>query len=201
MSMFSPNIGFKTNVRKLARPRLQSHVNRLKRRGLFQFGGYVRSVARNLIKKKEGSSAPGQPPHRQVGTLRDHIYFHVTGDISVVAGAAALSQSWDGNVRVVDGLVPQVLEHGGEIVIAEQSWTGEHWWQVRKMGKNSALVQEVLLSGGSKQVPVPDPDVQGKYTALHLRARRVKIAPRPYMAVAYERTLARIDRFFSERNA
>lgn len=92
-----------------------------KRRALTRFGGYVRRVSRNSIRKvgKSGATAkPGQPPKSRTGLLKQHIYFvYDKAKDSVIIGPAALSGR-----REQSRLATEVLEVGGTVVRDGQTY-------------------------------------------------------------------------------
>lgn len=119
------------------RPAVKSMMDRVSHRALGRFGSYLRTVARNLIKKRgkpssssqtrdeQGrflevgerpsgyfdASKPGQPPHRHSGHLHDFLFFaYDSSSQSVVVGPAYLSG------RKADD-VPAILEYGGVTTI------------------------------------------------------------------------------------
>lgn len=74
------------------------------RRGMMRTGGYLRTIARNSMKKAIGASAPGSPPNVHVGTLKNLLFFaYDAASKSVVVGPVALGNSD----------VPRVLEFSG----------------------------------------------------------------------------------------
>ena len=57
------------------RIKVQRHLDTRSRKVLSRFGAYVRQTAKSSIKRRKGTSAPGNPPFSHVGTLKRHIYF------------------------------------------------------------------------------------------------------------------------------
>ena len=88
------------------RPRVQRAVDRAKRRVLSRAGAFIRTTAKHSIRKRKGSSRPGQPPHSHTGLLRRLILFGYdeTTD-SVVIGPLGFRRS----------NAPNVLEFGGVV--------------------------------------------------------------------------------------
>ena len=92
----------------------RSEVLKAKSRGvckaLSHFGGYVRKVARNSIKKRKGISTAGAPPHSHAGHLKDFIFYSYDRlRENVVIGPQRLR----GKSEVSGKTVPELLEEGG----------------------------------------------------------------------------------------
>jgi len=89
-------------------------VDRTTRRVLSRFGAFVRTTARQSIRRRKKPSPPGKPPSSHTGLLKKFIFFGYERDKkSVVIGPAALNQKNTG--------APEVLEYGGTAVI-ESRW-------------------------------------------------------------------------------
>ena len=91
-----------------------------RRKFLSRFGAFVRTRARSLLNKSGGksgkTSAPGQPPRKQVGTLRRNIFFaYERSTDNVVIGPVELQSSASG------GDAPEALEKGGILSFVDQS--------------------------------------------------------------------------------
>lgn len=54
---------------------VQQKVAAAERKVLSWFGAFVRQRAKTSIKKRKGTSPPGQPPHSHVGLLRKFVLF------------------------------------------------------------------------------------------------------------------------------
>ena len=77
---------------------------------LSKFGAYVRQTSRQSIRRRKGSSRPGQPPSSHTGLLKQFIYFgYDEHRRSVVIGPVTLARKASG--------VPAVLEYGGNVTI------------------------------------------------------------------------------------
>jgi hypothetical protein len=87
------------------RPAVVRALDRANRRALSRAGAFVRQRARTSMKKRKGTSPPGQPPYAHVGLLRKFLLFaYDAGKKSVVVGPARINKS---------GEAPALLEHGG----------------------------------------------------------------------------------------
>lgn len=84
-----------------------NEVKRAVRRAAFKnlghAGASLRLAARRLIKTRQASSDPGEPPNTRRGALRNSILYAVEGDHTVVIGPA---------VHLISD-VARVHEHGG----------------------------------------------------------------------------------------
>jgi len=142
-------------------------AERAERRILMQAGGFVRTTAGRSIRKSKKVSAPGEPPHSHIGILRKLILFaYDPFSASVVVGALKTHQKFlDTAGQFVAGTVPAILEDGGTIGIFE----------VQKYGRWRRA--DLRSRGGIAGYPT--------------RVRKVKIAARPYMWPALEKTAPR----------
>ncbi len=104
-------IGFKIDKAMFFdRQKVIDATDRASRRVLSRFGAFVRQRARTSIRKRKGTSAPGNPPHSHTGLLRRFIFFGYDPrprKRSVVIGPTALSTSG------ANGEAPSLLEYGG----------------------------------------------------------------------------------------
>jgi DNA replicative helicase MCM subunit Mcm2 (Cdc46/Mcm family) len=88
------------------RKAVTSRTDKATRKVLSKFGAYTRTRSRTSIRKRKGTSRPGQPPYSHTGLLRDNIFFgYDPGKRSVVVGPEKL--------RKGKGEAPRLLEHGG----------------------------------------------------------------------------------------
>lgn len=95
-----PSIFFNTR-------RVRDAVDRAKRRVLIRQGSYLRTVARHLIHRRRGASAPGNPPHSHVGLLREQLFYGYDRPAeSVVVGPRVFKPNLD---------MPGVHEFGGTL--------------------------------------------------------------------------------------
>ena len=89
-------------------------VDKSTRKVLSKFGAFVRRTAKQSIRKRKASSAPGQPPSSHTGLLKRFIFFgYDPQNESVVIGPARLSQ----NNR---GEAPSILEYGGRTTVKKK---------------------------------------------------------------------------------
>ena len=78
---------------------------RARKNFLYRAGGYVRSVARRLLKRGRGISQPGSPPLMHVGSIKNLMMFDVNLRASrVTIGPAPLGTG-----------LPEALEFGGSV--------------------------------------------------------------------------------------
>lgn len=92
------------------RKKVSSAVDKKTRSVLSRFGAYVRTTARQSIRRRKKPSQPPNPPTNRTGLLKDHIYFSYDAKArSVVIGPAKLN----GRSSGIGATVPEVLEHGG----------------------------------------------------------------------------------------
>jgi len=97
-------ISFKIKDLCFDRERVLRAVNRAKRAVLSKAGAFIRTTARHSIRKRKGTSKPGQPPFSHEGSLRRLILFgYDQAAESVVVGPVGFKGS----------KAPNVLEFGG----------------------------------------------------------------------------------------
>lgn len=90
------------------RPKVRRAVDNAKRGVLARAGAFIRQTARTSIRKRKGTSPPGEPPHSHLGLLRRFILFgYDERTDSVVVGPAKLAKTGD---------APHILEFGGTTV-------------------------------------------------------------------------------------
>ena len=86
-------------------------VDKSTRKVLSRFGAFVRRTAKQSIRKRKKSSAPGTPPSSHTGLLKRFIFFgYDTQKNSVVIGPTRLTE----NNR---GAAPSILEYGGRTTV------------------------------------------------------------------------------------
>jgi hypothetical protein len=87
--------------------KVQKYADRKSRRMLAIFGYRVRRSARQKIRKRKSTSAPGKPPTDQTGRLKRSIFFYYDHlRQSVVIGPVVLPNST---------MAQETLEHGGAV--------------------------------------------------------------------------------------
>ncbi len=95
-------------------PRIVRAVDQSTRKVLSKFGAFVRRTAKQSIRKRKASSAPGQPPSSHTGLLKRFIFFgYDSQNESVVIGPARLTE----NNR---GEAPSILEYGGRTTVKKK---------------------------------------------------------------------------------
>jgi hypothetical protein len=143
-------------------------VDVARRRVLRIAGAYIRNAARWSIRKRQGTSPPGSPPHSHTGLLKDLLFYSFDpATDTVVIGPAKLNQvNLDGDGQPVSGTVPQVLEYGGKIG-----------------------VREVYRRGGWQRA-----DLRSRRRLADLPSRRriASVAKRPYMGPALAKAQPRL---------
>lgn len=87
------------------RQKVKRAVSKANRQALSKAGAFVRQAAKTSIRKRKGTSPPGQPPYSHTGLLRRWILFgYERSSDSVVVGPARLNRPGD---------APHALEFGG----------------------------------------------------------------------------------------
>ncbi|MCC6910078.1 MAG: hypothetical protein IT430_19255 [Phycisphaerales bacterium] len=93
------------------RPKVKRAVDAARRKVLSKAGAFIRQSARTSIRKRKGTSKPGQPPHSHVGLLRRFILFgYDKQSDSVVIGPVGFRAS----------TAPRVLERGGTTTVTRR---------------------------------------------------------------------------------
>lgn len=84
-------------------------LDRQTRRAFSRAGGYIRATAKRSIKKRQGTSKPGDPPYSHTGLLKNFIFFsYDPHQKSVIVGPEKLTR------RGAEG-APKALEYGGTV--------------------------------------------------------------------------------------
>jgi hypothetical protein len=118
---------------------IRSKLSEATRKVMSKFGAFVRATARQSIKTKPTSSAPGQPPHSHTGYLKKGILFgYDERQQSVVVGPVKLPKK---------GNAPEALEKGGEAVKRRNPRRKDH-----KIGDRGIMLLRKTNSPASKQV-------------------------------------------------
>jgi hypothetical protein len=118
---------------------IRSKLSEATRKVMSKFGAFVRATARQSIKTKPTSSAPGQPPHSHTGQLKKGILFgYDERQQSVVVGPVKLPKK---------GNAPEALEKGGEAVKRRNPRRKDH-----KIGDRGIMLLRKTNSPASKQV-------------------------------------------------
>jgi hypothetical protein len=88
-----------------------SAADRTKKRVLNRFGAFVRTKARQSIRKRKRVSRPGEPPTNRKGQLKRFLFYgYEPQRDSVVIGPAKLNGS--------KFSIPEVIEHGGKTTVS-----------------------------------------------------------------------------------
>ncbi len=97
--------GFKVKALFFDRQAVQSATDRASRKVLSRFGAFVRTTARNSIRRRKKPAPPGQPPSSHMGHLKRLIFFsYDPGKRNVVIGPTPLRSVAE---------APPLLEYGG----------------------------------------------------------------------------------------
>jgi len=92
------------------RPAVLTASSRAERQVLSRFGAFVRTRARSSIRRRRGTSVPGEPPNSHVGLLKNFIFFVFDpARRSVLVGPVRLNHT--------SGTAPAVLEYQGTTAI------------------------------------------------------------------------------------
>lgn len=93
------------------RPRVQRAVSHANRRALSRAGAFVRTRARTSMRKRRGTSRPGQPPYAHEGSLRRMILFGYEPTRETVVVGPVGFRSSD---------APNVIEFGGRTTVVRR---------------------------------------------------------------------------------
>lgn len=159
-------------------------------RALSRQGAIVRRKAKDLIRRRKSPSKPGSPPSSHTGILRRYIYFaYDPRTKSCVVGPIPVNQvTFDVNLSGSPGIVPYILEFGGQAGVVEQAFRnseGKLIWvrrDLRRYGKNALLaaMKENLKRGHAIDTPGGNFVVPTR----HHRFRTYTVEPRPFMGPA-----------------
>lgn len=157
-------------------------VNEQERRGLSRIGAFLRTRMRSSLKRRQGPSRRGQPPHVHTSdpfaSLKNIRFAYEPARHGVVAGPLRLSRR--SKVAIQSTTVPESLEHGGTIGLREA------FVPLRRKGKK-------LTRGGRKRLsrPAVVNGVAGEWRPSSRpkpgqprRVERIVLASRPFAAPA-----------------
>lgn len=164
---------------------VETEVERIEFEGLKRNAFYLRRVARNSIRRRKEPSKPGQPPRSVRGDLKRGIYAMLDGRGSAVVGPVKFD--WGTGA-------PNTLEFGGETVIDNSVR--------RKVGDGGEI--RVVSGRAGKEVR---PGVRVVFAKIRTQAqadrateinraifgpRKVRVADRPFMAPALEKSIPKL---------
>jgi len=113
------------------RPGMMKGLDSARWRFLSKAGAFVRTTARQSIRRRKNASNPGSPPSSHIGLLK-RIFFWRSGSWkkSVKIGPVKLNMmSFNKQAQPVTGLIPEVLEYGGTVGIKEVQFPNGKWWR------------------------------------------------------------------------
>jgi len=97
------------------RPAVQRAIDPARRRALSKAGAFVRQRAKTSMRKRRGTSRPGQPPFAHEGSLRRMVLFgYDPRTESVVVGPVGFRRNGS------SGGAPSVLEFGGRATVVRR---------------------------------------------------------------------------------
>ena len=115
--MSEPSMKFKDETKRLERA-----VDVSAKKSLTRIGGAIREEAKGSIKRKQGESRPGGPPHSHVGVLGPSIASaYDAEDSQVVVGPGLLRLRKERTRLLSKPTVPETLEFGGVVEIQNAS--------------------------------------------------------------------------------
>jgi hypothetical protein len=161
-------------------PEVTRRVDAGRLRGLKIVGSFVRTEARQSMRKRKRASDPGSAPSVHIGTLKNLLVFAYDPSArSMVIGPQIL-----GSTAFYSPTVPEILEYGGERRISSQ--------QARKL---VARINRLAASGRDKA---------GRFLKWADRKKRIKDVPRvlryparPFMAPAFAKAMPRVEEKFA----
>ena len=154
---------------------IKNLVDRKKKQRLRQFGAYVRTTARQSIRKTKATSKPGDPPKSHHGALRDLIYFAVSelGD-NVTIGPLPFRKR-----------ISPIVEYGGrEAISVPTAWTVPD----TKFGAAGKRDTGGRFKKRTQSVERIKANIAIKAGKLPKRTKiKVTYKPRPFMVPAHEK--------------
>ncbi len=94
-----------------------SALDKAGRKALSRFGAFVRTSARSSIRRRKGTSKPGQPPLAHQGDIKKILFAYDSSSRGVVVGPVRYSGK--------KGFATKVLEHGGNTLIEKKDRKGK----------------------------------------------------------------------------
>lgn len=140
-------------------------------RAMNHFGGYVRKVVSNSIRRRKAISAEGQPPSSHIDLLKDNIFYAYDPRAKSVVIGPTLINTPSG--REHGYTVPETLEFGGLVTINEVELFDAMW----------------ISDSPKNRVEWPN---------RPRRRRTATIAARPYMGPGFDLGLTKLPEFWTD---
>ena len=178
-----------------------SNLGRMERHALSRAGGYVAETARRSIRKRPGTSKPGEQPYSHTGKLRDLIRSGI--DSNRICAVAGVLPRFDVESQ---GLAPSALEHGGRTVYRPSK--GKKYRPgdtgILEIGHGKSRIkmengEEVNVTFGKIETPAQLARANAnlmKVRGVGDKPKTVFIAARPFMSTALIQASPALQSFF-----
>lgn len=181
-------------------------VDKATRRNMGQFGGYVRKVARNSMKRKEGAAAPGNPPHAHRGTLKGLLFYSYDPQSQAVIIGPEYFPS-KGNAARVMTTVPEALENGASAIGGQKPGltvgdhgpivVGENRGDLRKTNRGKQRIVRIRLLSNAQVDRATRLAKEWGISGVGSMKPGAAIAKHPFMLPAFEAAKKKIPGIWS----
>lgn len=181
---------------------VETEVERIEFEGLKRNAFYLRRVARNSIRRRKEPSKPGQPPRSVRGDLKRGIYAMLDGRGSAVVGpvkfdwgTGAPSTLEFGGETVIDNSVRRKVGDGGEVRVVSGAAAGVKRDSSGKFLRNSQRGKEVRTGVRVVFAKIRTQAQADRATEINraiFGPRKVRVADRPFMAPALEKSIPKL---------
>ena len=181
---------------------VETDVERIEFEGLKRNAFYLRRVARNSIRRRKEPSKPGQAPRSVRGDLKRGIYAMLDGRGSAVVGP--VKYDWGtgapntlefGGETVIDNSVRRKVGDGGEVRVVSGAAAGVKRDSSGKFLRSSQRGKEVRPGVRVVFAKIRTQAQADRATEINraiFGPRKVRVADRPFMAPALEKSIPKL---------
>ena len=186
---------------------VKTEVERIELQGLKRNAFYLRRVARNSIRRRKSPSEPGKAPRSVRGDLKRGIYAMLDGRGAAVVGPVKFDWGTGapntlefGGDSVIDNSVRRKVGDGGEVRVVSGAAAGVKRDSNGKFLRNSQRGKEVRPGIRVVFAKIRTQAQADRATEINrsiFGPRKVRVAERPFMAPALEKSMPRLQGMWS----
>lgn len=188
--------------RFLDRAIVETEVERIEFQGLKRNAFYLRRVARNSIRRRKSPSEPGKAPRSVRGDLKRGIFAMLDGRGAAVVGPVKFDWGTGapntlefGGDSVIDNSVRRKVGGGGEVRVVSGAAAGVKRDSNGKFLRNSQRGKEVRPGIRVVFAKIRTQAQADRATEINrsiFGPRKVRVAERPFMAPALEKSIPKL---------
>ena len=181
---------------------VETEVERIEFQGLKRNAFYLRRVARNSIRRRKSPSEPGKAPRSVRGDLKRGIYAMLDGRGAAVVGPVKFDWGTGapntlefGGDSVIDNSVRRKVGGGGEVRVVSGAAAGVKRDSNGKFLRNSQRGKEVRPGIRVVFAKIRTQAQADRATEINrsiFGPRKVRVAERPFMAPALEKSIPKL---------